>query len=1200
MATKESVYVQYDGTETKTKMLVEALNHNTKDTLHDPISINRRYEDPLESDINLGIVEGLNLEFVSSNYRTEGSLGTEAYLISDNAITIYESKEAIEYVSDYYTHPRKYLLFDLGMRGIPFTGYYKIEFDVVFSNPQPFEKNRNKMLGVMFCYSPFVNGTPTSMQPGSVPRTNIVLSEPEVFGTYYNNQSFPYYAGSSARIETTVYSYQSFYRDVQSGNVTHYSCDVKMTKNGYIPRLAIVIDDFIDGHEYNPLSQKNILFRIRNITTNFLGGKPLDIQTAECFYKDKWVPMRNPGSDVFSGQQIPTADFGKNGDVFFELGEFYPYIDSSEKLDTLSPYITPDRWISSIYGDIFSYNDDKTYIPISKTVTFSFTGFNVRNKQRVVDVQSGPGLITTNNNIFVNIELENLPTQTEIRVSFDMQLSIIPVFDTYDAIVRRHPETTFYSSFNDTYLDLYYTQGMHVYDSLGGYDSVLTASGNSISFTANTNISTSENVVIDLSSISNCIYIEDRDTTGEGYNSLQDLQNKVPVGDISYSYIVKGEVEGTFVAYYYYNNQYTTTPRPNFNYSLSISGFNVEFIRTYENVLYKYNNTWLSEDESSGGTTVIANPSGTAMADLNKLQVGQDIYRVGGTTVIGNPSGTASTDLEKIQIGSTIYGIPSGGSGNVNDVLLDGVSALDQYGNANINSMVGAGSSSGGTKGLVPTPSAGDNTKFLAGDGTWKNPLASLSSLNDVVISTPSEGQVLRYDSSNSKWKNSNDSRIFYGTTIPSNSVGADGDLYYQYHETANGWTADSEYLVTDAGTVFDICDGRTYSKTNNGKAIAINYVSSSWSGGMLVSQEQLACYYSNQGGSVTTTNSTVIDGTTWYISTPGGWKTGAHYNTNDVAPDIEFNYSTQGPSEASIIIPIILEAANAHNVSVIDGIISTFFKKDGTWIKDESGGTTVVANPSDTPTGVLSSVGIGDSVYSVGGSDVEANPSDAATDTLSKLRVGNVVYNVPSGGGGGSGSGYTETTLFTGSHTVTNGEITLSDNLNNYDQIVIWARWSVTSTEWAAPFFIDRAYFVSRCPYDEGRTTQTSPHVGLTPYDNQYIRVKCGSSNNKLFLFDSHSIAIEKVTGIKYGGGGSTVAINPLLSDGVAIATITINGTEYTLYAPEGGSSGGGEMPEIIEYAEINKLKNKSGEFIGGRGDFEEYELISDPADNN
>lgn len=37
-------------------------------------------------------------------------------------------------------------------------------------------------------------------------------------------------------------------------------------------------------------------------------------------------------------------------------------------------------------------------------------------------------------------------------------------------------------------------------------------------------------------------------------------------------------------------------------------------------------------------------------------------------------------------------------------------------------------------------------------------------------------------------------------------------------------------------------------------------------------------------------------------------------------------------------------------------------------------------------------------------------------------------------------------------------------------------------------------------------------------------------------------------------GSGGSTVTVTPILTEGVPIATITVNGTEYTLYAPQGG----------------------------------------------
>ena len=71
---------------------------------------------------------------------------------------------------------------------------------------------------------------------------------------------------------------------------------------------------------------------------------------------------------------------------------------------------------------------------------------------------------------------------------------------------------------------------------------------------------------------------------------------------------------------------------------------------------------------ASGGTTVVANPSGTASADLNKLQVGSSIYGIPQSTA--NPSGTATDNLTKIQIGNTIYAIPSANLGDVDNFVL--------------------------------------------------------------------------------------------------------------------------------------------------------------------------------------------------------------------------------------------------------------------------------------------------------------------------------------------------------------------------------------------------------------------------------------------------------------------------------------------------------------------------------------------------
>lgn len=42
----------------------------------------------------------------------------------------------------------------------------------------------------------------------------------------------------------------------------------------------------------------------------------------------------------------------------------------------------------------------------------------------------------------------------------------------------------------------------------------------------------------------------------------------------------------------------------------------------------------------------------------------------GGTTVVANPSGQATADLEKLQVGNNIYSIPSGGTGGGGDIRI--------------------------------------------------------------------------------------------------------------------------------------------------------------------------------------------------------------------------------------------------------------------------------------------------------------------------------------------------------------------------------------------------------------------------------------------------------------------------------------------------------------------------------------------------
>ncbi len=125
---------------------------------------------------------------------------------------------------------------------------------------------------------------------------------------------------------------------------------------------------------------------------------------------------------------------------------------------------------------------------------------------------------------------------------------------------------------------------------------------------------------------------------------------------------------------------------------------NVSIASPSNNQVLKYDNgTWVNANDS-GGTTVIANPSGSSTADLTKLQVDNVIYDI--------PSGGSNVSVTQIQSTGT----------KIATITVDSV-ATDIY------SPAGGGS--------------------------------SLNDLSNVNITSPSDKQVLAYDDATNKWINS-------------------------------------------------------------------------------------------------------------------------------------------------------------------------------------------------------------------------------------------------------------------------------------------------------------------------------------------------------------------------------------------------------------------------------------------------------------
>ena len=202
-------------------------------------------------------------------------------------------------------------------------------------------------------------------------------------------------------------------------------------------------------------------------------------------------------------------------------------------------------------------------------------------------------------------------------------------------------------------------------------------------------------------------------------------------------------------------------------------------VQTQSGKYLKDDGSW-DTPSGGGGTTVIANPSGTATADLEKLQVGNDIYSI--------PSGGSGVDLSlyanwehKNKITTVSHSINNGDTyhsglsvqkstlnlnnkevifqsalfrgydANNNPYILDGqVTSFEEVSNAflmnyDVTNTSGTTITSFEIDYWVISPKAGSG----GGGGA-----SSLSELSDVSISNPIDGQVLTYNATTQKWEN--------------------------------------------------------------------------------------------------------------------------------------------------------------------------------------------------------------------------------------------------------------------------------------------------------------------------------------------------------------------------------------------------------------------------------------------------------------
>lgn len=136
---------------------------------------------------------------------------------------------------------------------------------------------------------------------------------------------------------------------------------------------------------------------------------------------------------------------------------------------------------------------------------------------------------------------------------------------------------------------------------------------------------------------------------------------------------------------------------------------------------------------------------------------------------------------------------------------------------------------------------------------------------------------------------------------------------------------------------------------------------------------------------------------------------------------------------------------------------------------------------------------------------------------TITVLRVGNAytysVYGIKFGSGGGSS--YSKVALYDSTPITTTGQITLSDDITNYDDLEFIFGTNDSSNYFFNTQKISTDFLIDNCPYTSNPSASTL-HFLLTPYNSYWGRIIMGDSNDKLYLFNGNSIKIYKIYGIK------------------------------------------------------------------------------------
>lgn len=170
--------------------------------------------------------------------------------------------------------------------------------------------------------------------------------------------------------------------------------------------------------------------------------------------------------------------------------------------------------------------------------------------------------------------------------------------------------------------------------------------------------------------------------------------------------------------------------------------------------------------------TVYTHPAGNGTSKASGLYK----FATDGTSHISSVTSVTKDDITGLGIPAqdTKYGISSarGDDGQINVTLTAGGTGTS----VNVPVMDAATASAAGAAGLVPAPSAGDQTKFLKADGTWAIPANTTYTAGAGLTLSDNAFKITNSVTANTAGLNTGDKTLSWGSTTTLNTVKYDAN----------------------------------------------------------------------------------------------------------------------------------------------------------------------------------------------------------------------------------------------------------------------------------------------------------------------------------------------------------------------------------------------------------------------------------------